>query len=240
MKQLIVGAFLLLFAPAFLIAQEAEDKTQLVELVFIKVKMGSEEKFEAAILAHNKKYHADGPYQSSLSIVETGEEAGTYVWSMGSMTYTELDARPGKGEHQKDWMKTIAPFIESYGRSEIWSRNKKLTHSKSGEYALEEIWFLDIKGEEYYRFKSFLTNIQKIMKAKDAPIGVYNNEFSQNNGRDVAMVFPMANWAEYDKQEWNMKDEYEKEFGPNSWSDAMREWDQVVKTMSREVWREIK
>jgi hypothetical protein len=240
MKQLLQWALLLMFVPTILPAQEEEPKSMLAELVYIKVKMGSEEKFEAAVLAHNKKYHSSSPYKASLNLIETGEDAGTYVWAQGGFSYSEMDARPGKGEHQKDWAKTIAPFIESYGRTEIWSYNKKLSHRKAGEYALEEIWYLSVSGKDYYRFKAFMAKIQKIMAAKDAPMSVYNNAFGQDNGRDVAIVFPLKNWAEYDNEEWTMKEEFEKEHGANSWNDALSEWDAVVKTNVREVWTEIK
>ncbi|MBK7030966.1 MAG: hypothetical protein IPH45_17950 [Bacteroidales bacterium] len=49
------------------LAQTAEDKPTIVaENMYILPKRGMEDKFEAAVLAHNKKYHPEGPHNADL------------------------------------------------------------------------------------------------------------------------------------------------------------------------------
>ena len=53
------------------------------------------------------------------------------------------------------------------------------------------------------------------------------------------MVWPMENWASRDMDDWNMKDEYNKKYGEGSWERALDEWEDFVRGMKGEVWREL-
>ena len=223
----------------FLLNAQDEGKYRMVELSYMKAKIAMEDKFEAAVKTHNEKYHKEGKYAASLYAVSTGNEAGWYVWAMGPITFTDLDSRPGKGDHIKDWQKNVAPYVADYGRVEYWRWSESLSNWKESDEKMINLWWVDIERGEYYRFKSFMKKVVPIFKDKDDEMNVYNSAFNQGDGRDVAMVWPMENWASMDVEDWNMKEEYDKMYGEGSWDNALEEWEDFVAGMVSEVWREV-
>lgn len=234
LKHLLLGLFCL---PLMMMAQS--EAYRMVELSYMKAKPGMAQKFESAVKAHNEKYHKEGKYGSGLYSIVTGNEAGWYVWTMGPCTFTDLDGRPGEGAHQDDWNKTIEPLVAEYGRTEYWRMNDKMSHRVQNDAKMIQLWWVDINRGEYYRFRNFMEKVQVINAKKNESISVYDNEFSQNDGRDVAIVWPLENWAAMDKDDWKMKDAYEEEYGAGSWQLALEEWKDVIEGMKQEVWKEL-
>ena len=235
---LMIGIFCI---PMFLLSQEDDSKkSALVELDYIKPKIGMEKKLEQAIKAHNDKYHPDGPYSADLDYIGTGNEAGWYVWSMGVFSYTEYDDAPGRGDHSDDWDKRVAPYIEEYGRVELWKHSAEMSHSKEGTDPMMELWVLDLERGEWYRFKAMMEKVIVIHKKMDEEVHVWFNQYNQNDGRDVALTWPMKNWGMLDEDNWKMKEEFDKEYGEGSWDNFLDEWEDVVKGVSQEVWYNVK
>jgi hypothetical protein len=160
---------------------------------------------------------------------------------MGAFTFTELDGRPGEGAHQDDWNKTISPLIAEYGRVEYWRMDADLSSrtDEEGE-SMIQIWWLDITRGDYYRFENVVKNVTAVHKKMNSQMSVYNNEFTQNDGRDVAIVWPMKNWADMDDDSWKMKVEYEKMYGEGTWQRLLDEWRDVIAGNVQEVWRVVK
>lgn len=232
---LILGA--LLFS-SFSFAQEKETYA-MVNIQYIMPKIGMEKAFEKAVKDHNNMYHKEGPYKSSLDNILTGPETGWYVWIMGPNMFSELDGSPGDGAHADHWTKTVAPTIQKYGRSEFWKYNEKLSYNNlktSAKY--ENIWFLDLKKGDYYRFKAFMLKIKEAheKKAEDS-ILIYDTEFNAADGRDVAIVWPFNSWAELDVDNGGIKKVYEEINGEGSWDNAMDEWEEFTETINSQVWR---
>jgi len=236
MTSMLVGALLL---TSIGIAQEKEKKTYgMVNLEYMMPKIGMEKAFVKAITEHNNLYHKEGPYKANLDNIITGEESGWYVWYMGPNMYSDLDNSPGEGAHTDHWTKNVAPTVAKYGRSEYWRYNDKLSYSSNNEpNKYETIWFLDINRGDYYRFKAFMTKVKEAMEKKgDGNVAVYNNEFSESNGRDVAIVWPFKNWAELDEDDEGIKKTYEEINGEGSWENAMDEWQEFVASRTSQVW----
>jgi len=233
---------LALCLPFLLSAQDDSKKYRAVELSYMKAKIGMEAKFEAAVKAHNAKYHKEGAYESELYAIATGNETGWYVWTMGGFTFTELDGRPGEGAHQDDWNKTIAPYVEDYGRVEYWRMNADLSARNDAEEdeTMIQIWWIDVESGEYYRFKKVVADVTAVHKKMNDQMSTYENEFTQGDGRDVALVWPMKNWASMDDDSWKMKEEFEKMHGEGSWRLALEEWEDVIAGNVQEVWRVVK
>jgi hypothetical protein len=221
------------------IAQEAAKNTYgMVEISYMLPKIGMEKAFVSGVKAHNDKYHKEGVHKAHLDNVLTGREAGWYVWAMGPCTLTDLDSRPGKGAHADDWTKNIAPTIARYGRVEYWRYNDKLSHqSDATESKYQELWIIDLKRGDYYRFKALMTKIQAAyVKKGSGNIGVYDNRFASNDGREVAIVWDYKNWAAFDEEGGGIKKEFEEINGEGSWGDAMDEWSEITESIKREVW----
>lgn len=232
---------LALCLPFLLAAQDDSKKYREVELSYMKAKVGMEAKFEAAVKAHNEKYHKEGVYSSELYAIATGSETGWYVWTMGGFTFTELDGRPGEGAHQTDWDKNVSPYVAEYGRVEYWRMNADLSaRTDADDETMLQIWWLDVKRGDYYRFKKVMSGVSAIHKKMKSEMSVYDNEFTQNDGREVAIVWPLKNWADMDDDSWKMKEEYEKENGEGTWQLLLEEWRDVVKGNVQEVWRVVK
>lgn len=243
MKNRIKILVLLFCLPLFTFAQEEEGDAPdyfMVELNYMKAKPGMESKFVAAVKKHNAKYHPDGPYNSNLDYIRTGQDAGWYVWSMGTLTYSDLDGAPGSGEHQDDWAKSVAPYVLEYGPIEMWKLNTDLSVSDGDSEPLESVWILEIEDGEYYRFKAFMEKIHKIFEAKEDEMHVWTRQHNQDNGRDVAIVWPFDKWSDLDKEEeWTMKEAYDEEYGSGSWENALEEWEDFVKGNKQAVWMRI-
>lgn len=221
------------------VAQEKEDKSYgMAEITFMLPKIGMENAFVKAVAAHNNLYHKEGPYHAYLDNVLTSKEAGWYVWIMGPCTFTDLDSRPGEGAHTDHWNKNISPLVQRYGRTEYWRLNDKFSYS-SGDTPpkYENIWFVDLKRGDYYRFKALMTKIKAAyVKKGEGNLNVYDTQFNANDGRDVALVWGLKNWAELDDDDEGIKKEYEEINGEGSWDNAMDEWSEITVSIKSQVW----
>jgi len=96
--------------------------------MYILPKRGMEDKFEAAVKAHDVKFHPEGPFVAGLRKVEYGEKAGWYVWIYGPTDYASIDKRPDKeGGHADDWAKNVDPLVDQYGATNLWNYNPALS-----------------------------------------------------------------------------------------------------------------
>ncbi|PKP14024.1 MAG: hypothetical protein CVU08_02190 [Bacteroidetes bacterium HGW-Bacteroidetes-3] len=220
-------------------SQEMENKSyKMVELSYMLPKIGMEKAFVKAIKEHNNLYHKEGAYAAQLDYITTGKEAGWYVWGMGSTTFTDLDKRPGKGAHADDWDKKVSPLVTKNGRVEYWKMNEKLSYgTAAGKTKYETVWFLDIKRGDDFRFKAFMMKVKEAYIKKGGDVYyVYENQFREDDGRDVAIVWPINSWSDMDKDDGGIKKTYEEINGEGSWDNAMKEWTDYTVGMISQVW----
>ncbi len=221
------------------LAQTAEDKPTIVaENMYILPKRGMEDKFEAAVLAHNKKFHPEGPYKAGLRKVQYGEMAGWYVFIYGPTTYASLDSRPDKENgHADDWSKTVDPLIETYGKTALWDLNSELSFGadilKSAKYY--EVWSVDLKRGDYYRFKAIAGKLKKAYEAdgKTAFL-VYENPIHTAGGADVALLWSFDSYESWSK-DMGIKSTYEKINGAGSWQQMLDEWTDILVDYNSEI-----
>ncbi|MCT4622007.1 MAG: hypothetical protein N4A46_00190, partial [Schleiferiaceae bacterium] len=192
MKKSIACAILIALVPFLSKAQE-EEKPIVVETIQITVKPGANAAFEKAVKAHNEKYHPENtPHYSWLEAIVTGPNTGVYVWLMGPGSYADLDTRPA-GEHDDEWNKNVMKHVESVSMIEYWSYMKKMSYRpenyESGK--LDNIWFVDVKRGEFYRFKGVMEKVRAVQEKLNQPMGVWGNTFNAGDGRDVAIVWNM-------------------------------------------------
>ena len=83
--------------------------------------------------------------------------------------------------------------------------------------------------------------IEKVKKAHEkrgeGSLNVYNNQFRDDEGRDVAIVWAFNNWAEMDEDDGGIKDSFEEIYGEGSWNNALKDWQASTKTINSQVWR---
>jgi hypothetical protein len=233
---------LLLIAGCFAMntfAQTNSGSTPLAtETLMMLPKRGMEDKFEAAVLAHNKKFHPAGPYVAGLRKIEYGEKAGWYVWVFGPTEYGSYDTRPTKENgHAADWDATVDPLVETYGASGFFNFNTDLSYGldivrKSKHY---EMWAIDLKSKQYYRFKALCEKLRKVYEA-DGKTGflVLDNNLHGKDQPDVVLVWSFDTYADWQKDP-GPKAAYEKLYGAGSWQNAMDEWMDMINDYNSEI-----
>ncbi|MCB8994819.1 MAG: hypothetical protein H6538_04345 [Bacteroidales bacterium] len=236
------GILLILIASAFLFnsfSQTAGDKPAMVfENMYIMPRQGMEDKFEAAIKAHDTKFHPDGPNKAGLRKIEYGDMAGWYVWVFGPTTYAGLDTRPAKeGGHAADWSSTVDPLVATYGSTQLWEFNDKLSTGmdvmKSDKYY--EVWSIKLKPGQYYRFKALAEKLKKTYETMgNTSFLVYNNPIHTAKQGDVALLWSFKSYADWAADHGTME-AFQKIYGPQSWQNMLDEWQDMVDSYDTEV-----
>jgi len=234
--------FLVLIAVSFAMntfAQSGSGSTPMViESQMLLPKRGMEDKFEAAVLAHNKKYHPDGPYVAGLRKIEYGPKAGWYAWVFGPTTYGSLDTRPTKENgHDQDWNTTVDPLVQEYGGTGLWNFNSDLSYGwdlfkKTKHY---EIWGIDLKPKQYYRFKTLCEKLKKVYETLGTTAFiVLENNLHYSDGPNFSLIWSFNTYDGWQKDP-GPKAAYEKLYGEGSWQTAMDEWMDMVKSYDTEI-----
>lgn len=219
--------------------QSSTSSTPLViESMMMKPKRGMEEKLEAAVIAHNKKFHPEGPHVAGLRRTDFGPKTGWYSWVLGPVPYSSLDYEfPKDSGHDEDWSTTIDPLIEEYGASNFLNFNIDLSYGwdifkKSKHY---ELWSVDLQPKQYYRFKALISKLKKAYEAQGTTAFlVLENNLHFENGPDVVLIWSFNTYADWQKDE-GIKAVYEKNNGEGSWQNAMDEWMDIVKSYNSEI-----
>ena len=240
MKRTLVLVIVAMIWTGCLFAQNEKPK-KITETLYLIPKSGKADKFEAAVKAHNLKYHPDGPYYAALRLVDYGEMAGWYVWIMRG-TYASLDTRPGKGAHNEDWNKTVDPFVEKYGSVGLWEYNEDLSYgmdifNKSDHY---QVWAVDLKKGENYRFKTLIERMVKVYESMgNRAFLIFDNAVHSSNSPDVAIVWSFNKFEDLDG-DWGTKEAYEKLYGEGTWQNLMDEWSDIHNDYDMELRTMIK
>ncbi|REE82336.1 hypothetical protein BX611_1883 [Lutibacter oceani] len=221
-------------------AQEEKESYGMAEITYMLPKIGMEKAFEDAVKAHNEKFHKEGVFKASLDLILTGKETGWYVWIMGPCTFSDLDNRPTEGAHANDWDKNVSPKVAKYGRNEFWRYNNKLSYrgDTSDAPKFENIWFVNVKRGQNYKFKEFIEKVKAAYEKKAAGnFSIYYNQFTEGNGRDVAIVWAFDTWSEMDEDDGGIKKHFEEIYGEGSWDNALKDWEASTETINSQVWR---
>jgi len=240
----VIALLCLFMSPLFMVAQEeAKEEAegpayQMAELTYIKAKVGMEKEFVQAIWAHNAKYHSEAPYRSQLWNIRFGDDAGWYVWTMGTMTFSDLDNAPGQGEHAEDWRKNIAKYVAEYGKNETWVLSESASNPKPGATKIQVVWTVDTKDGEGDEFMDFMKQVAEVHKEGDREILTWNGGFTED-GRDYAMVFPMESFTSFDTDKWDIEEPFNEKFGEDAWEDAMDDWEDYVEDMTQALWMNV-
>jgi len=239
-KKNVLNSMLLLLALLFSFMGFTQDKESygMAEIAYIKAKIGMETNFIKAVKKHNTTYHKAEPYKAYLDYIMSGKESGWFVWSMGPCTFTDLDNAPGEGAHNNHWDTKVAPLVAEYGKQEFWRYNKKLSYSSGKkENKFANIWFIDVKRGDYHRFKVLVSKIKDAYEKRGTKsIAVYNNQFNDNEGRDVAIVWELKNLAEMDDDSESIKKEFEEINGEGSWENMLDNWEDITVDINSQLW----
>jgi hypothetical protein len=220
-------------------SQQAPDATPMaIETMYLIPKRGMEEKFEAAVLAHLKKFHADGAYIAGLRRIEYGPKTGWYVLVKGPTPFGTLDKPLGKENgHEQDWDGTVDPLVEQYGETGLWSYNTELSYGldilrKSKHY---EVWAVDLKPGKYTRFKAIAEKLKKTYETMgNTAFLVLDNNLHSAGGADVSLVWSFDTFSDWAKDP-GPKAVYEKLYGEGTWRSMIDEWMDIINDYNSEI-----
>ncbi|MEK6155540.1 hypothetical protein WIW50_19940 [Flavobacteriaceae bacterium 3-367] len=235
MKRLILAALLI----PFLINGQEPTPSTIFTNVMLTAHPTKIAEFEAGLAAHNKKYHADGPYQASVFWIASGKNSGKYIWSMGPNTWASMDDAPANDpEHTADWNTNVVAHAMPDQETTYWRSDMK--HSNfSKDFSLKNlsIFMIDIKRFKQMEFEAVLDKVTKVYKEKDPEQqwGVYFNEMNNVDGKDFVWV----NF--FDKSAWLGKDDkfpqyFEEVHGEGSFPQFLKDFEAATDGQQSEFW----
>ncbi len=176
-----------------------------------------DDEFEAAVKAHNEKFHGEGAHAAQLFENINGPVAG-YQWIMGPTNWAAMDTRPADDAHDDDWAK-VAEMIESAEPPSYWSMDMKNSQALLDPANNKSvIWMYDLVPGKEAQWAELLGKVKKVYASsrQDEDFLVVWNRFANDQGRDAAIIFTMDKWGELDVQR-NFGMEYEKVHGEETW-----------------------
>ncbi len=178
--------------------------------------------FKKGLAAHDKKFHSAAPYHASVSSVITGPNSGQFTWVMGPTTWTQLDGRPNKGEHDMDWDKNVVPYVESFGEVSYWRADKDLKYRPENvnmsTFTKGRIRFYTVLPGQMDRLKELFKKVVEVYTKKQykASYSLYLRQ-GATTGSHVAVSIDFDKWAYFDNGTDFTKD-YNEVHGPNSFN----------------------
>jgi len=222
--------FVLLCIPVFAFSQDTK-QANLFEVVNIHVEPSQQKAFEAAVKAHNDKYHPKGgDYHGRLFYNINGPSGGSYTYVMGPTSWTAMDKRPANDDHNSDWEKVVemAEKIESPG---YWSFSENLSHEIENLSPPKRLlWLYDIKRGQSAQWSELVAKIKKVYEVKrpTEPFWVLWNEFANTGaGMDAVIIFAFDHWSWLDRKS-NFGKEFEEVHGEGSWYNFLNAFSETV------------
>lgn len=227
----------LLLLPLMMVAQTNE--ALVIENVMLTVNPEKIMEFEAGIAAHNKKFHADGPYGARVYTVDNGKNAGKYMLIMGPLPWSAIDARPSSQEHTDDNNKNINKYLTPEVEVNYMKMHPELSNfSKDFEINKVSVFMIDVKRFKAQDFmEKVLKKVIKVYKEKmpDQIFGVYSNEMNNMDGMDFGWVdfFDGSSWL---GKEDKFMQYFEEVHGSGSFSKFIADVEATTDGDKTEIW----
>ncbi len=235
MKKLL---YTLVLLPLLVVSQAAQEGL-VIENVMLTVKPEKIVEFEAGIAAHNKKFHAEGPYGARVYSIMNGKNASKYMLIMGPLPWSAMDGRPSSKEHTDDNNKNINQYLESEVEVNYMKMHPELSNfSKDFEINKVSVFLVDIKRFKQMDFmEKVVKKVVKMYKEKmpEQLYGVYTNEMPVMDGMDFGWVdfFDSSSWL---GKEDKFAQYFEEVHGAGSLSEFMSDVEATTDGERTEIW----
>jgi len=229
--------YTLLLLPLFVVSQTNE--SMVIENVMLTVNPEKIMEFEAGIAAHNKKFHAEGPYGARVYNVINGKNAGKYMLIMGPLPWSAMDGRPASKEHTDDNIKNINKFLMPDVEVNYMKMHPELSNfSKDFEINKISVFMIDIKRFKEMDFmEKVVKKVVKVYKEKmpDQIFGIYTNELGSVDGLDFGWVdfFDSSSWL---GKEDKFVQNYEEVHGAGSFVKFLADVEATTDGERTEIW----
>lgn len=214
----------------------------MYEVQYVKVLPGHSAAMNEAMAAHNKSFHAEGPYAAAVQFVVNGPRAGQLVWVMGPGTWTTMDGRPAGEPHDPDWADKVLAHGEA-GLTEYWTANPELTYTpetpSEAPPNLFLVRFFEVADNALFvKVQGQIRDVQATLNSPRART-MFQKQFLSNDGRDWAMVVPYERWADLDQDGGaTFQAAFVETHGQAAWSTFLEEFNAAVVSRTDE-WRQI-
>ncbi|MCF4102533.1 hypothetical protein L1I30_12730 [Gillisia sp. M10.2A] len=229
----------MLLVPLLVISQENQEYGVL-ENAMLTAAPAKIQQFESGIAAHNKKFHASGPYGARVYWISNGPNVGKYIWVMGPLTWSAFDSRPAaENGHDADWNMNVLPYILPESDQTYWKFESGLSNFSQG-FTIKNLLvdMYDIKRFQKEKVMKMMEKIKKVMVEKfpEETYGMYTNILpSTKDGRDLAYVsfFEKSAWMGEDGK---FPEKYNEVHGAGSFESFLKEWGEVSQGQQSELW----
>lgn len=204
----------------------AQDDSAYVMYATIRLtpKSGHTEQLNDGLKAHNKKYHTEGAQQVNVWSIDSGPRAGSLVWVMGPMTWTDNDT-PMSDAHSADWTANVEPHSDM-GEWEYWKLAEGMTYAPEGHSAkVMQIRWFEINENKGNNARHLFGTIIKAYKELNYDMGlhVFTNQANAGDGRDWGILWMHSNWASLDKDR-DFVEKYNEMYGDDAWDEFWENW----------------
>lgn len=236
MKKLL---YILLVLPVLMIGQDYQEHL-VFQNVMLTVKEGHIKAFEEGVAAHNKKFHTEGAYQANVYSINSGKNAGKYMWNMGPLPWSAMDGRPAtENGHDTDWDANVVPHLANEVDVNYWKFHADLSDF-SGDFTLENlsVFMIDIKRFKEMDFMNkVIKKVHKVYleKRPEQRRGAYTNELGNMDGLDFAWVdfFGSMSWM---GKEDKFPQEFEEVHGAGSFVAFLADVEATTDGQRTELW----
>ncbi|MBL7473624.1 hypothetical protein [Robertkochia sediminum] len=198
--------------------------------------------FHKAVAEHNKQFHTDAPRQVAVYQIMTGPNTGKYIWNLGPCTWQELDERPMDTGHNEHWVNNVTPTLTTEAHGTFWQYHPEFSNiSNNFKLNMLSITFYDVKRGigNFDKIKAVMERFTQLYREKypEDMFGIYTNVMgSTKEGRDLAIVGFLNNYADMASENPDVPEKYDAMFGKESYEKDLQTWMENMEGSASEMW----
>lgn len=228
---------ILVLVTVMMITVTAAQTNNLFWTMRVKVKMDKKLEWEKKAPLLMKNHYPQ--YTFRVYEVSTGPNTGSYVLSIGPMSYKDFDAPPvfpkgaAAAKADRQALDAICESVEvtHYQRDEEISNVRV---DRQNKYA--QLTFVEIEIGSWEAVRGILTKVQAVRKinALKEDIG-YFRPANSGPGNMFAVVRYLEKWEELEMDN-KFPEMYNKAHGENAFTKDRKDYFEMVKSMTSELW----
>jgi hypothetical protein len=210
MRVFLLSFFALILMYPEVHSQENDGYTMFT-VISMKALQGHGSELRSNLKDHNAQFHTEGSKRVSTWAVISGPNIGDLLWSMGPMTYSEMDETQDP-KHWDHWRDKVMAHANANSRT-FWRLNPKLSYAPEDFQPAMQIAryfnFKEGKRDEAMHTFSSLMGVYKDLD--DMACHVFTNPYPGDGEPDMVILWQHESFASLDKNR-KVWDQYEKKY----------------------------
>ncbi|MCX2746053.1 hypothetical protein OO013_19390 [Mangrovivirga sp. M17] len=225
----------------FIQVNAQEEKKPVIKQMLLTPHPEKIMEFRKNLAEHNQKFHPKGKYDVTVYEIETGKDAGKYIWAMRTDSYDDLENSPSGADHKAHWDSKVVSTLKTHPQVALWRLQlDRSSFVKQFDHKYVRVRFFDFKeiDEAYKHFNDMQRKFSAVQnKFSIRNEGYYTSAFTYDNFH-VAIV----NFKEkLDRdQSWNwdaFTEKYKEMFGEELNEETSKKYEETIKEMKMELWK---